>query len=128
MGMTGVRHNCARATALVVVLALCWPTATALAVAAKSAPVQHSCCMRMSHACHPQRQSGDSIQTICHTCGWCHALPNARAGQTSASVSFCISIARADLRIEPESSASLAPSRLRASRAPPLSFSFAQES
>ncbi len=117
--MSGAGRIFARVISVLVVFALCWPTATALALAARAAPVQHSCCMRMAHACHRQPRSGDSIQAICRTCGWCHALPNARAGQASAKVGFHIAIALAALDQRAESRVSSAPSRLHACRAPP---------
>jgi hypothetical protein len=117
-----------RATALLVVLALCWPMATAFAAAAAS-PARPACCMRMSHACHSQNeQSSDKFQSVCRTCGWCHALPNARAHLHTASVIFSISIAHAAAILESQSQPSLAVSRLHASRAPPLSASAIAES
>ncbi len=117
--MSGAGRIFARVISVLVVLALCWPTGTALAVAAKANPVQHSCCMRMAHACHPRPQSGDSIQAVCRACGWCHALPNASAGQVPPTVGFHIAIALAALDQQAESRVSSAPSRLHASRAPP---------
>ncbi len=117
--MIGVRATAARVTAVLLVLALCFPTASALALTTSSAPVQHSCCMRMAHKCHPQQPSGDSLQAVCHDCGWCHALPTGTAGPISATVDLHIAITRAALHVRSESRPSPAPSRLHASRAPP---------
>lgn len=116
--MNGGQRQSARAISALIVLALCWPMATALAAAA-SAPTLPACCMRMAHGCHSHDNSGAKFESVCRTCGWCHALPNARAHLASAAIAFSFLVYHA-----PEVSESLfqpaaAPSRLHASRAPP---------
>jgi hypothetical protein len=107
---------------MLVVLALCWPMATAFAAAA-SAPAQHACCMRAAHGCHSRDSSGDSFQAVCRACGWCHALPNARGHVVAGKVTFSFSVYHAPLAAHSESQPSPAPSRLYASRAPPSNAS-----
>jgi hypothetical protein len=107
-----------RATAALIVLALCWPMATALAAAASS-PVSPACCMRMAHACHSQDNTGPRFESVCRTCGWCHALPNARAHLASAAIALSFSVYHAPALSESQSQPAAAPSRLHASRAPP---------
>ncbi|MBZ5627659.1 MAG: hypothetical protein LAO06_02210 [Acidobacteriia bacterium] len=120
--MTGAKRQSARAIASLIVLALCWPMATAFAAAA-SAPAQKACCMRASHGCHEHdqsgNQSGDQFESICHACGWCHALPNAPAHLASASVTFSFSVYLAAGPADSQSQPAPAPSRLHSSRAPP---------
>ncbi|MBZ5510531.1 MAG: hypothetical protein LAN70_05100 [Acidobacteriia bacterium] len=118
--MTGGQRQFARATAVLIVLALCWPMATALAAAASS-PASPACCMRAAHGCHSHNNSGAKFESVCHTCGWCHALPNARAHLASAAIAFSFSVYRAPQLSESLSQAAAAPSRLHASRAPPRS-------
>jgi hypothetical protein len=115
--MTGAKRQFARATAVVIVLALCWPTVTAFAAA--TGPVQEACCMRTSHACHSHQNSGASVQAVCHACGWCHALPNAPAHVATTRVTFSFSIHHAGSLAELHSRSTAAPSRLHASRPPP---------
>ena len=116
--MTGGQRQFARATTVLIVLALCWPMATALAAAASS-PVSPACCMRMAHGCHSHDNSGAQFESVCRTCGWCHALPNASAHLAVTSVTFSFSIYHAAEFAEPQSQAISAPSRLHASRGPP---------
>jgi hypothetical protein len=116
--MTGGQRQFARATAVLIVMALCWPTATALA-AATWAPVSPACCMRMVHGCHSHDNSGAKFESVCRTCGWCHALPNASAHLASAAIAFSFLVYRAPELSEPLSQPAAAPSRLHASRAPP---------
>jgi hypothetical protein len=116
--MTGGQRQFARAISALIVLALCWPMATALAAAA-SAPALPACCMRMAHGCHSHDNSGAKFESVCRTCGWCHALPNARAHLASAAIAFSFSVYHAPQLAESLSQAAAAPSRLHASRAPP---------
>ena len=100
--------------------------ATAFAAAA-TAPALPACCMRMSHACHGQQNPpGDKFESVCRNCGWCHAVPNARAHLTFVSSTFSFSVYHAAQIAGPDSHPTLAASRLHASRAPPRS-SFATE-
>jgi hypothetical protein len=114
--MTGGNRQFARATVLLIVLALCWPMATALAAAAPALP---ACCMRMAHSCHSHDNSGDKFESVCRTCGWCHALPNASAHLAATSVTLSFSVSHAAKFAEPQSQPISAPSRLHASRGPP---------
>lgn len=116
--MTGARRQSVRATALLIVLALCWPMATAFAAAA-AAPARPACCMRASHGCHSHDNSGDRFESVCHACGWCHALPNAQAHLAATSVTISFSLHHAAEFGEPQSRPIFAPSRLHLSRAPP---------
>ena len=120
--MTGVKRQSARATAVLIVLALCWPMATAFAAVA-SAPAPRACCMRASHDCHSHEQtgnhSGDQFESVCRHCHWCRALPNAQAHLSSAAVTFSFSVDLAAETGDSPSQPSLAPSRLHFSRAPP---------
>jgi hypothetical protein len=116
--MTGARRQSVRATAALIVLALCWPMATALAAAASS-PVSPACCMRMAHACHSHDNTGAKFESVCRTCGWCHALPNASAHLASLAVQLSFRVYRASELFESLSQPAAAPSRLHASRAPP---------
>jgi hypothetical protein len=116
--MTGGQRQFARATALLIVLALCGPMATALAAAA-AAPALPACCMRMAHGCHSHDGSEAKFESVCRTCGWCHALPNASAHLAVTSVKFSFSIYHAAEFAEPQSHPISAPSRLHASRGPP---------
>ena len=116
--MTGGQRQSVRATAVLIVLALCWPMATAFAAAA-SAPALPACCMRMAHSCHSHDNAGAQFESVCRTCGWCHALPNARAHLAVTSVTFTFSIYHAAEFAEPQSQPISAPSRLHASRGPP---------
>jgi hypothetical protein len=118
--MTGGQRQFARATAVLIVLALCWPVATVFAAAASS-PLLPACCMRMAHSCHSQDNSGAKFESVCRACGWCHALPNARAHLAVTSVRFAFSIYHPAEFAEPQSQPISAPSRLHASRAPPRS-------
>ena len=115
--MTGGQRQFARATAALIVLALCWPMATAIAAAAPAAPP--ACCMRMAHGCHLHDNSGAKFESVCRSCGWCHALPNARAHLASAAITFSFSVYHAPDLAESLSQPLAAPSRLHASRAPP---------
>jgi hypothetical protein len=115
--MTGAGRQFARATAVLIVLALCWPMATALAAAASS-PVSPACCMRMAHGCHSHDNPGAKFESVCRTCGWCHALPNASAHLASAAIAFSFPVYHAP-ELSESLSQSAAPSRLHASRAPP---------
>jgi hypothetical protein len=115
--MTGGRRQSARGIAALIVLALCWPTATALAAA--SSPASPACCMRMAHGCHSHDNSGDKFESVCRTCGWCHALPNAQAHLAAAAAAFSFSVDHAPQLSGSLSQAAAAPSRLHASRAPP---------
>lgn len=116
--MTGGQRQFARTTAVLIVLALCWPMATALAAAASS-PVAPACCMRMAHGCHSHDNSGAKFESVCRTCGWCHALPNASAHLASGAVAFSFQVYHAPELSESLSQPAAAPSRLHASRAPP---------
>lgn len=116
--MTGGQRQFARATALLIMLALFWPMATAFAAAA-SAPTLPACCMRMAHGCHSHENSGAKFESVCRTCGWCHALPNARAHPAYAAVAFSFPVYHAPELSESLSQPAAAPSRLHASRAPP---------
>jgi hypothetical protein len=118
--MTGGQRQSARAISALIVLALCGPMATALAAAASS-PVSPACCMRMAHSCHSQDNSGAKFESVCRTCGWCHALPNASAHLASAAIAFSFLVYDAPQLSEALSQAAAAPSRLHASRAPPRS-------
>lgn len=124
--MTGARRQSVRATALLIVLALCWPMATAFAAAASS-PAQRACCMRASHGCHSHDNSGDRFESVCRACGWCHALPNARARLAGTHVRFSFSLHHAAEFAEPQSQPIFAPSRLHASRAPPTNALASEE-
>jgi hypothetical protein len=115
--MTGGQGQFARATAALIVLALCWPMATAFA--ATAAPALPGCCMRMAHSCHSRDNSGDKFESVCRACGWCHALPNASAHLAVMSVTFSFSVYNAAEFAEPQSQPISAPSRLHASRGPP---------
>ena len=115
--MTGGQRQSARATAVLIVLALGWPMAAALAAA--TSPVSPACCMRMANGCHAHDNSGARFESVCRTCGWCHALPNARAHLASAAIAFSFSVYHAPQLSESLSQAAAAPSRLHASRAPP---------
>jgi hypothetical protein len=116
--MTGGQRQSARVISALIVLALCWPMATVLATAASS-PGSPACCMRMAHACHAHENPGARFESVCRTCGWCHALPNARAHLASAAIAFSFSVYYAPELSESPSQAAAAPSRLHASRAPP---------
>ena len=116
--MTGGQRQFAGATAVLIVLALCWPMATALAAAA-AAPALPACCVRMAHSCHSHDNSGAQFESVCRTCGWCHALPNARAHLASAAIAFSFSVYHAPQLFESLFQTAPAPSRLHASRAPP---------
>ena len=76
-------------------------------------------CMRMAHACHSQDNTGPRFESVCRTCGWCHALPNARAHLASAAIALSFSVYHAPALSESQSQPAAAPSRLHASRAPP---------
>jgi hypothetical protein len=116
--MTGGQRQFARATTLLIVLALCWRMAGTLAAAASS-PVSPACCMRMAHGCHSHDGSGVRFESVCRTCGWCHALPNASAHLAATSVTFSFSLYHTAEFAEAESQPISAPSRLHASRGPP---------
>src|ERR1041385_6734360 len=116
--MRGPRSQYTRATIAVLVLALCWPMAVSFAAAA-GAPAQKACCMRMSHACHSDNQSGDAFQAVCRTCGWCHALPNGRAHLAAASILFSYTARHAQGVVQAPSRLPAASIPLHASRAPP---------
>jgi len=110
----------ARALASGLVLALCWPMAATLAAAAGE-PTRPACCMRMSHACHPQPSSGDAWQAVCHSCSNCRALSNGAANLAGNNgFIFSGSIVRLSLPRRVAHWAS-AVSRRHDSRAPPAS-------
>ncbi len=115
--MTGVKRQSVRATAVFIVLALCWPMAIPLAAAAT--PVRHACCMRAAHGCHSHQPAGDSVQAVCRTCGWCHALPNFPAHVAPILARFSLSLLHAGRAAEVITRPSLSVCRLNSSRAPP---------
>ena len=115
--MTGGQRQSARGISALIVLALCWPMATALAAA--SSPASPACCMRMANGCHSHDNSGAKFESVCRTCGWCHALPNASAHLASAAIAFSFPVYHAPQLSESLSQPPAAPSRLHASRGPP---------
>ncbi len=128
--MADQRQECARATALLTIVSLCWPMAVAFA-AATSAPRLPACCMRAAHACRMQHAAhspanADKVEGVCRACGWCHAVPNGPAYIRATVVTFSFSLQTLPGVARPTAEPHDSATRLHASRAPPR-FVFAPE-